>query len=183
MAANEGRQNVVEFLLEKGCKVDSMGTWRIGLVDITSQITPLWAAALGGNLNIVKLLVDRGADINFRVAKDKGSISAIGGTILHAAAWGGNADVAKYLISVGVNVDAAGNMPTGQPFTLPNKQVTPLFVAAQWGNKEIVELLIRKGANINARNTNGYTPLDRAANDQIVTILKKYGGKNGKSDN
>ena len=53
---------------------------------------------------------------------------------------------------------------------------TPLHHAAIEDQKEIVELLIDNSADVNAKDVNGYTPLDWA-DDEIVALLRKHGGK------
>jgi ankyrin repeat protein len=48
--------------------------------------------------------------------------------------------------------------------------------------KEIVELLITNGADVNAKDADGFTPLDTAINSQhteIADLLRKHGGKTG----
>ena len=50
------------------------------------------------------------------------------------------------------------------------------------GHKEIAELLIAKGADVNAKNKDGWLPLDAAViNDHTETadLLRKHGGKTG----
>ena len=49
------------------------------------------------------------------------------------------------------------------------------------GHQETVELLIAKGANVNAKNKNGFTPLDAASQkgyEPIVELLKKHAVQN-----
>ena len=111
-----------------------------------STARPLsWLLPRGGKLEIVKLLIDKGADIN---AKDD-----IGQTVLIDAAWGGSLDVVKFLIDKGLDVNA-GNQGG----------MTVLMGAAQGGkNLDVVKLLIDKGADTKARNHIGGTVLMCAA--------------------
>ncbi|MDP6307252.1 MAG: ankyrin repeat domain-containing protein, partial [Verrucomicrobiota bacterium] len=45
---------------------------------------------------------------------------------------------------------------------------------------EIVELLIANGADVNAKDGDGFTPLDLATNNkEIADLLRKHGGKTG----
>jgi ankyrin repeat protein len=57
-----------------------------------------------------------------------------------------------------------------------------LHWAAIEGHKEIAELLIAAGADVNAKDDDGYTPLDLAIDyEEIETadLLRKHGGKHG----
>jgi len=46
------------------------------------------------------------------------------------------------------------------------------------GRKEIAELLIVKGADVNAKEEDGYTPLDVAKRyPEIPDLLRKHGAK------
>ena len=48
------------------------------------------------------------------------------------------------------------------------------------GRKEIAELLIVKGADVNAKEEDGYTPLDVAKRyPEIADLLRKHGAKTG----
>jgi len=49
---------------------------------------------------------------------------------------------------------------------------TPLHVAARNGDREIVELLLAKGARRDARDSNGKTPGECAADRGVRELLK-----------
>lgn len=66
---------------------------------IKEHDSALHAAALGGHLEIVQLLVDKGADIN-------ASHGTISGSPLHAAAMEDHLDIVKFLIGRGANIHA-----------------------------------------------------------------------------
>lgn len=51
-----------------------------------------------------------------------------------------------------------------------------LVTAIKNSDKEIVSLLLEKGANVNLVN-DGKTPLDFAKDEEIITLLRNYGGK------
>nr|WP_223158721.1 ankyrin repeat domain-containing protein [Wolbachia endosymbiont of Pentalonia nigronervosa] len=55
-------------------------------------------AARSGKINIIKDLLEKGADVNARDNDDK--------TVLHLAAENGYMDVVEYLLEKGINVDA-----------------------------------------------------------------------------
>ena len=102
--------------------------------------SPLMLAALRGQLDLVKKLVERDADIN-----------KTGWTPLHYAASGGHAEVAKLLLSHSAYIDAES--PNG---------TTPLMMAAMYGSPEVVKLLLDEGADRDHKNQLGMTALDFA---------------------
>jgi cytohesin len=190
MAAYEGRAEVVQFLLEKGLNVDELARWQLDVTDITAPVTPPYVAALGGQLEVVKLLMAKGADVNFVSAKlvirntstgkDEEADFGCGGGVLHAAAWGGHVGVCEYLLHKGAQIDQKGDMPSGTPFSLPRRKVTPLSVAAQRGHLSVVKLLLEKGASANAKDESGHTAYYWAASDEIKDVLRKHGAKSDK---
>jgi ankyrin repeat protein len=88
------------------------------------QMHPIQGAAASGNLDAVKELLAKGADVA------KADIN--GGTALHAAALYGHNDIVKLLVDKGADVNAV--------FTSgPNKGATPLHFAAR--SKSIVNVM------------------------------------------
>lgn len=102
-AGYEGQTTVIKDLLDKGGNVDERGGCGLWSAGGDFGATPLLCAALGGHIEAVKVLIDRGADVN---AKANG-FGSIGQTPLTAAAYGGHADIAKLLIERGADIDYA----------------------------------------------------------------------------
>ena len=122
--------------------------------------TPLILASKYGHIEIVKLLVSKGANLN---TQDKNGWSS-----LHYAAWS-SAEIAQLLISKGADVDLRSVF--GE---------SPLFEYINMGNQEMAELLLSKGADINSKNNRGETPLHRAAgegNKKMVDFLISQGAE------
>jgi ankyrin repeat protein/beta-lactamase regulating signal transducer with metallopeptidase domain len=110
----------------------------------TKSTHPLHEAAAAGDVDQVKLLISKGADVN---EKDKD-----GRTPLHSAAWYGRKDVVAVLLAQGANINETDG--SGQ---------TPLHLAATFGGKPLSEFILAQGAQIDARDKAGNTPLHAAA--------------------
>lgn len=93
-------------------------------------------------MQMIKLLVENGADVNKTNYKGKGL------TALHVAAQhtikGDSLEPIKYLLEKGAN-------PNSQNF----KGATPLFFAQYAGNDEVIKLLIEAGADTTIRDNYG----------------------------
>jgi len=101
-------------------------------------LTPLMCAVQSGRRDVVKLLLDSGADINIPNFK--------GWTALQYAVLHSDKEVVEWLISRGAQVNTR---------TLSGE--TPLHYAAD--KEEILRMLIAAGAEVNATTNEGKTPL------------------------
>jgi len=104
----------------------------------------LYDAVQEGQLDIVKQIIEGGADIN---AEGKAGHPPLN----HAAACG-HKTIAEYLISKGADIE--GKDSDGY---------TSLHTAAFWASEEVAEILLAKGADVNAQNKSIITPLHSAA--------------------
>ena len=100
----------------------------------------LMLASLSGQENIVRQLIDRGAEIN-----------KPGWTALHYAASGGHDAIVRLLLAHHAYVDAES--PNGS---------TPLMLAARYGSTASVKLLLQEGAQAGQKNQQGLNALDFA---------------------
>lgn len=117
-------------------------------------------AARIGNLELVRLLLDNGADTE--------TIDpALGETALHLAAMSDSMEVARLLIDQGANIEARDNVI----------RRTPLLYAAQVGSPQLVELMLDRGAEINVQDDTRDTPLHLAFENSpaIVELLLDRG--------
>ncbi|KAL4959687.1 ankyrin repeat-containing domain protein [Aspergillus stella-maris] len=116
--------------------------------------TSLQAAAASGNVGIVQLLLDHGAD--------PGDIDVYGQTPLHQAACHGHEAVVSLLLEHGANADVEDK--TGR---------SSLLMAASNGWNSIFTLLTRFGAVSESGDIAGDSPLHRAAANGHISIVEK----------
>ena len=166
--ANDDFIPVAELLIEKGAKIDAKAN---------DGSTPLFIALVQGENKFANLLIEKGADVR-------------GIPLIHVE---NSSEISKILIDAGADVNYA-----------PENGITALANAVIQEDKESAELLISSGANVNSIDREGDTPLDTAifvmkmlkedeeigfdANDiaasrvaftEIITLLRKHGGKTG----
>ena len=130
------------------------------LTDLQSKSAAWFAAAEGGNVEVVQALLSHGVDVNVT--------DWWGQTALFAAASRGNVEVVQTLLTHGVDVNLTDQR--GQ---------TALFAAASVGNVEVVQVLLSHGVDVNVTDELGQTALFAAArvgNAGIVQTLLSHGG-------
>lgn len=102
--------------------------------------SPLMLASLRGHLDLVRKLINRGADVN-----------KTGWAPLHYAATSGHVEIMELLLENHAYIDAES--PNG---------TTPLMMAALYGSPASVKLLLDSGADAVLRNQLGMTAIDFA---------------------
>ncbi|MEI0540662.1 ankyrin repeat domain-containing protein, partial [Brachyspira pulli] len=106
--------------------------------------TPLMIAALRNDYDMVKFLVEKGADVNAKTHSEHSSVE----TPLLLSLDNENSSAAEYLINNGADINVTNE--DGE---------TPLMYASKVHNIKVIELLIQKGADINVFDNYGNTAL------------------------
>ena len=185
IAVNSGHEALAELLFDAGVEpglheaaaIGDSGRVRAALEREPSQLdtdspegfTPLALAAHFGHLDVMRLLIDRGADVN-RVATHRLAV-----TPLHAALFGRQVDAALLLIEGGANVALARG---GSGWKRAGW--TPLHYAAGMGFSTLVQPLLDRGADPSRPDEEGKTPLDvaiEANHSGIADVLRSRGVK------
>jgi hypothetical protein len=129
--------------------------WRAeGVRVLTAE--PLNNACVFGNLDVARILIGLGADVN-RAFGDA--------TPLIIAAMHGHLDIARLLVGKGADVNEAQSMKEGSKYGS-----TLLIIAVEHGCLPMVRCLIELGADVKQASERGFTPLMAAAqfNDQAL---------------
>ena len=184
----KGNKDIVAMLLpEKGVDVNAM--------DITTtdpfMPTPLMDTIERGNIEIMKILIANGANVNasnhdgqtsLDMAIEKGNTEIVqllmknGATMdkyftLSSAIYTKNIEMIKMVIDNGAKVN---------PYFIDDEFLTPLMDACNTGTLEIVKLLLNAGANINDYGDEGQTALElveRREDKEMMEFLKSKGAK------
>ena len=182
---------IVKALLARGAKVDAplkralpgRSGMDAGDTSLGDGTTPLMRAARSGDHQVIRMLLEKGADP--KLATRDGSTA-----LLFAAGVGYRDKNTR-----GSEADALESVKVLMAAGLDLKQTTnrgenTLHGAANRGSDLIVQFLLDQGMDVNATNKQGFTPLDIALGkavvgqlpvpkDSTVALLKKNGGKEG----
>ena len=130
----------------------------VGLKQKHSSRTALMEASESGSIDIVKLLIEYGADDL--------------GWALVLAILNKQYDIIELLLGHGAQMDDE-TYSSDEP---------PLVVAVEKGDTDVVKLLLQHGANVNQKNSHGWTALMKASKKgdsklEIIELLLKHGAQ------
>jgi ankyrin repeat protein len=120
---------------------------------------PLVMASYLGHTDIVRLLLEAGADV---AAVDPGMKA----TALHAAAYAGRTEAARLLVAHGIDINRQG----------PKNGYTALHDAIWQGHVDTARVIIEAGANLALTTHGGETPLAFArakGRREIVELIER----------
>ncbi len=139
-AVSNGNVEIFQMLLDAGVKwnpkVEATKPYTAGL-------TMLHYASFGGRTDLMRQLIQAGADIESRGIDKWG-----GATPLQMAAEYGGVEAVQVLLDAGADIE-----------TRDYQGCTPLFRAVLCPNPNVVRLLLAAGAEINLYDDSGFTPL------------------------
>lgn len=143
----KGLHGLLVAFRQKSVKVaETLIRWPKTTVEVRTSTdeSPLMFAALDGQLELARLLISRGADVN-----------KPGWAPLHYAATRGHLAVMNLLLEHHAYIDASS--PNG---------TTPLMMAAFYGTPSAVKLLLEAGADPLLKNEQSLTAIDFAQRNQ-----------------
>ncbi|KAJ3115798.1 hypothetical protein HDU96_011076 [Phlyctochytrium bullatum] len=142
-AAKSGNAFAARYLIDRGAKIEAIIT--------NEELTPLHVAAKYGKNEVVRLLLEKGAKLDARMS--------LGSTAVHTAALNGFKEVLETLFDAAAEREGALDVLMG-----PDRSGhTALHNAAMGGKDGVVGLLLQRGLDPMARNKDGKTAADLAA--------------------
>jgi ankyrin repeat protein len=172
-AAATGNIGLVQYALRNGQPINA----------VLGGLLPLHAAACGGSVEVIKLLLDHGADVNApRLPSSMGPPIGVGGAGSMVGPTGIIDDSHHHVLhhhhttgtsAKGRAASAGGGHPqppvtpmtrpgssnnNGQSLPVGKRDSTPLHFAAALGHLDAVRLLLDKGANPAAKDVEKSTP-------------------------
>lgn len=120
IAARKAKYKIAEYLIDAGIDLELLSEY--------PKITAVSEAVLGGEINIVKLLCDKGAKLDTLTSENNPLFFAISGR---------KVEIAKYLIDAGIDIYA-----TYKIGEIENCDACEW--ARQWGAKDVYDYLVEK---------------------------------------
>ncbi|XP_076837477.1 transient receptor potential cation channel subfamily A member 1a isoform X2 [Brachyhypopomus gauderio] len=161
-AAFAGAKKSMEVVLQKGEEMGLSIQDHINYVDKTIS-SPLHLAVRGGNLEVIKLCIARGAKVDLQQC-DKS-------TALHLACSQGATEAVKIMLLACSNLRETINITDGA-------RQTPLHKASIFDHYELAEYLLSQGADIDFMDYKGHSPLLLATSCgawRTVNVLLSHG--------
>ena len=183
--------DVVKGLVDHGAKLDVPLTRPLtvrsgmdfGDTTLGAGATPLMRAARAGDHAVIRLLLEKGANVKATTKQGTTALMFAGGIGYRDKNTRGSESDAlesvKVLMAAGLDINQTNT--AGENI---------LHGAALRGADTIVQFLLAQGMDVNATSKQGYTPLDVALgktivgqlpvpHDSTVALIKKAGGKEG----
>ena len=160
ISASDGNLDFVKVLLRYEANIEARGTINID-GEVIEDCTALWVAAAKGHFDVVRLLIEKNAEVDGRTSSNS--------TPLRAAAFDGHLDVVRCLVENGADVNARNNFNS-----------TPLMLTCYNGHLDVASYLVKHGAKMNLQDNDGRSCLHYASKRgrvQVVCELLALGAK------
>ncbi|KAK8009845.1 hypothetical protein PG990_008810 [Apiospora arundinis] len=144
-AARFGKKAPIQILLRYNVDVNVQNNQ-------SGRLSPLMVAALAGRTDVMRLLIEHGADD--RATND------FEYTLLHLATITNHTEMIRFLIEDEANIEARGD-----------RGETPLIIAAKQGWMDSVRVLVGYKADLNIRDFKGATPLHYAVKNEDKVLI------------
>ena len=163
----DNKRNLFNAVLDNDIpKLKSLTDAKVELnVRSVDDITPLMAATIMNQPEVVRILLDAGADVN---AKDRMGWTAL----IHSASANNNIEIAETLINARSDINARGTHGN-----------TALIMATLKGNMAFVKALVEAGADLNVsadtegKGSTALSIAEKKAYMDIAEFLKESGAK------
>uniref|UniRef100_A0A8C0IJH6 Euchromatic histone lysine methyltransferase 1 n=1 Tax=Bubo bubo TaxID=30461 RepID=A0A8C0IJH6_BUBBB len=150
-AAESGHVDICHMLIQAGANID---TFLDGSTQDDGGWTPMIWATEYKHIELVKLLLAKGSDINIRDNEEN--------ICLHWAAFSGCVDIAEILLAAKCDLHAVNIHGD-----------SPLHIAARENRYECVVLFLSRGSDVTLKNKEGETPLQCSSlNSQVWVALQ-----------
>lgn len=186
LAAEADNRDFIRYLTALSLEPNSENKPNLDLKTVEKKQTALHLAAMRGDIEASKLLVDAGADLKvvdgsgkqaIHYAIENGSIELVrylidkmgksdtvdnrGNSLLHYAVRQGNAEILREVAGLSAQFDQKNE--DGQ---------TPLHIACMAKNIEAVRYLLSLGADVNSIDKQGRSPLHSAVEAKDINALR-----------
>ncbi|KAK6827193.1 heterokaryon incompatibility protein-domain-containing protein [Apiospora arundinis] len=151
-AVRAGKEASVQILLRYNVDVN-MKTARF------ERHSPLMEAAMNGRTEVMRLLIENGAD--------RRAVNSFGNNLIHLATLNNHSETIRFFMENEAEIES-----------INNNQQTPLIVATRGGWMDAVHLLVGYKASLHAQDIDGATSLHWAVRTQdklLVRYLVKQG--------
>jgi len=179
-AIKKNNIQLIKKLLENGGDIN-----KIFLID-GKELNPLMYASYKGFIEIMKILIQKGADVNLQTPKGFTSLmravnSNIEETVNLLLDNGANVNLKDYQGTIALYYTIRNNntniadilLKKGADINTQDKDGDTLLHNSIFEEKpEMVEFFLQKGINVNLKNKNGKTPLIEAAYIKNIDIVK-----------
>ena len=193
--------DVIKMLLARGARVDAPLRAQVpfrtkldrgGDGVLGAGTTPLIRAAKAGDVAVIKLLLEKGANAKATTRNGVSAVMMAANVNAKEEDMTGRSKTQKDAIESIKLLIAAGATVNGAETT---QRRTALHGAAMWGLTDVVKVLKESGADLNAMDNRGFTPLDHALGraggfgfdgragverPETAKVIRELGGVEGK---